>query len=191
MIEKETALNYLAAGLAVLPADKPLKRPVMAWKNYQEHRPVTADVESWFSDRHNAICLICGKVSGNLEVIDFDQHGELYPAWKAQIPAALKSKLVIERTQSGGFHVAYRCAEVVSGNTKLAHGIRNDKLVTLIETRGEGGLILCSPNDGYTLTQGGLYRLADFDSRRTPPDHCQSACTGLEHSGQGGCRSAE
>ena len=28
MIEKETALNYLAAGLAVLPADKTLKRPV-------------------------------------------------------------------------------------------------------------------------------------------------------------------
>jgi len=154
MIEKETALKFLAAGLAVLPADKTLKRPVMAWKNYQEHRPVTADVERWFSDRHNAICLICGKVSGNLEVIDFDQHGELYPAWEAQIPAALKSKLVIERTQSGGFHVAYRCAEVVSGNTKLAQGIRNDKLVTLIETRGEGGLILCSPSDGYTLTQG-------------------------------------
>ena len=154
MIEKETALKFLAAGLAVLPADKTLKRPVMAWKNYQEHRPITADVERWFSDRHNAICLICGKVSGNLEVIDFDQHGELYPAWEAQIPSALKSKLVIEQTQSGGFHVAYRCAEVVGGNTKLAQGIRNDKLVTLIETRGEGGLILCAPSDGYTLTQG-------------------------------------
>ena len=124
MIEKETALKFLAAGLAVLPADKTLKRPVMAWKNYQEHRPVTADVERWFSDRHNAICLICGKVSGNLEVIDFDQHGELYPAWEAQIPDALKSKLVIERTQSGGFHVAYRCAEVVGGNTELAQGTR-------------------------------------------------------------------
>ena len=120
MIEKETALKFLAAGLAVLPADKTLKRPVMAWKNYQEHRPATADVERWFSDRHNAICLICGKVSGNLEVIDFDQHGELYPAWEAQIPAELKSKLVIERTQSSGFHVAYRCAEVVGGNTELA-----------------------------------------------------------------------
>ena len=30
MIEKETALNYLAAGLAVLPADKTQKRPTMA-----------------------------------------------------------------------------------------------------------------------------------------------------------------
>ena len=80
MIEKETALNYLAAGLSVLPADKALKRPTMAWKDYQQHRPTAAEVENWFSDRHNAICLICGKVSGNLEVIDFDQHGELYPA---------------------------------------------------------------------------------------------------------------
>ena len=93
MIEKETALKFLAAGLAVLPADKTLKRPVMAWKNYQEYRPVNADVERWFSDRHNAICLICGKFSGNLEVIDFDQHGELYPAWEAQISAELKSEL--------------------------------------------------------------------------------------------------
>ena len=116
MIEKETALKFLAAGLAVLPADKTLKRPVMAWKNYQEHRPVTADVESWFSDRHNAICLICGKVSGNLEVIDFDQHGELFGAWQNAVPAEMKSKLVIERTQSGGFHVAYRCAEGVERN---------------------------------------------------------------------------
>lgn len=154
MIKKETALNYLAAGLAVLPADKTLKRPVMSWKNYQEHCPITTEVESWFSCQHNAICLICGKVSGNLEVIDFDHHGELYPAWEAQIPTELKSKLVIEQTQSSGFHVAYRCAVVVDGNTKLAQGIRNDKTVTLIETRGEGGLILCTPSDGYTLTQG-------------------------------------
>ena len=154
MIEKETALNYLAAGLAVLPADKSMKRPTMAWKNYQERRPAECEVKAWFSNRHDAICLICGKTSGNLEVIDFDQHGELYTAWEARIPAALKSKLVIEKTPSGGFHVAYQCKDTVSGNTKLAQGIRNDKTVTLIETRGEGGLILCSPNEGYTLTQG-------------------------------------
>lgn len=154
MIEKETALNYLAAGLAVLPADKILKRPVMAWKDYQERRPTECEVKAWFSNRHDAICLVSGKTSGNLEVIDFDNQGELFPAWSEKIPSDLKAKLVIEKTPSGGFHVAYRCAEVVGGNTKLAQGIRNDKLVTLIETRGEGGLILCSPSDGYTLTQG-------------------------------------
>ena len=154
MIEKEIALNYLVAGLAVLPADKTLKRPDMAWKNYQECCPTECEVKAWFSNRNDAICLICGKTSGNLEVIDFDNHGELFDAWQNAVPTALKSKLVIEKTPSGGFHVVYQSKDTVSGNTKLAQGIRNDKTVTLIETRGEGGLILCSPSDGYTLTQG-------------------------------------
>ena len=112
MIEKETALKFLAAGLAVLPADKTLKRPVMAWKNYQEHRPVTANVERWFSDRHNAICLICGKVSGNLEVIDFDQHGELYPAWEAHkacntIPPCERKAFASRKLQFLAFEIAF------------------------------------------------------------------------------------
>ena len=154
MIEKETALKYLAAGLAVLPADRTLKRPDMAWKNYQERRPTECEVNAWFSNRHDALCLVCGKTSGNLEVIDFDNHGELFDAWQNAVPTDLKSKLVIENTPSGGFHAAYQCDDSVCGNVKLAQGIRNDKIVTLIETRGEGGLILCSPSDGYTLTQG-------------------------------------
>ena len=154
MIEKETALNYLAAGLAVLPADKSMKRPTMAWKDYQERRPTECEVKAWFSNQHDAICLVCGKTSGNLEVIDFDNHGELFDAWQNAVPTDLKSKLVIENTPSGGFHVAYRCTAEVSGNTKLAQDIRDDKTATLIETRGEGGLILCAPSDGYTLTQG-------------------------------------
>ena len=154
MIEKETALNYLAAGLAVLPADKTQKRPTMAWKDYQERRPTECEVNAWFCNQHDAICLVCGKTSGNLEVIDFDNHGELFDAWQNAVPTELKSKLVIEKTPSGGFHVAYQCQDTVCGNTKLAQGIRNDKTVTLIETRGEGGLILCAPSVGYTLTQG-------------------------------------
>ena len=46
MIEKETALNYLAAGLAVLPADKTQKRPTMAWKDYQERRSDGIEVKT-------------------------------------------------------------------------------------------------------------------------------------------------
>lgn len=48
MIKKETTLKFLAAGLAVLPADKSMKRPTIAWKNYQKHRSITADVERWW-----------------------------------------------------------------------------------------------------------------------------------------------
>ena len=103
---------------------------------------------------------MCGKVSGNLEIIDFDNQGELFPAWSEKIPSDLKAKLVIEKTPSGGHHVAYRCNDEVCGNIKLAQGEREGKLTTLIETRGNGGLILCAPGDGYELVQGDYTHLA-------------------------------
>ena len=161
MINIEIARNYLQAGLAVLPADKVRKCPLLpGWKRYQEQLPTEHEVHAWFSNQHNALCIVCGKVSGNLEVIDFDNQGELYPAWSEKVPPELFSKLVIERTPSGGYHIAYRCMDEVCGNIKLAQGEREGKLTTLIETRGNGGLILCAPGDGYELIQGDYTQLS-------------------------------
>ena len=161
MINIEIARNYLQAGLAVLPADKVRKCPVLpGWKRYQEQLPTEHEVHAWFSNHHNALCIVCGKVSGNLEIIDFDNQGELFPAWSEKIPSDLKAKLVIEKTPSGGYHVAYRCNDEVCGNIKLAQGEREGKLTTLIETRANGGLILCAPGDGYELIQGDYTHLA-------------------------------
>src|SRR5690606_26806762 len=50
----------------------------------------------------------------------------------------------------------YRCQTSVCGNMKLAQRQRDGKIVTLIETRGEGGLFLCAPTPGYALLQGEL-----------------------------------
>ena len=155
MIESETAMRYLRSGLAVLPANKAQKRPCLPqWSEFQTRLPTEDEVRRWFAEPREAQCLVCGKVSGNLEVIDFDNHGELYFKWKDAIPVDLLARLVIEQTQSGGYHVAYRCQDEVCGNIRLAQGERNGKMMTLVETRGEGGLILCAPGDGYSLVQG-------------------------------------
>ena len=149
----ETAKSYLAAGLSVLPAVKARKCPFVGkWKTWQERLPTPVEVSAWFANPHDAVCLVCGKVSGNLEIIDFDHKGELFPKWAEAVPQELFDRLVIEQTPSGGFHVAYRCSGEVCGNLKLAQGIREEgKLVTLIETRGNGGLFLCAPTEGYVL----------------------------------------
>ena len=155
MIESETAMRYLRSGLAVLPANKAQKRPCLPqWSEFQTRLPTEEEVRRWFAEPREAQCLVCGKVSGNLEVIDFDNHGELYSKWKDAIPVDLLARLVIEQTQSGGYHVAYRCQDEVCGNIRLAQGERNGKMMTLVETRGEGGLILCAPGVGYSLVQG-------------------------------------
>ena len=70
------------------------------------------------------------------------------------------SRLVIEKSQRGGVHVVYRCAEPVCGHMKLAQRRGDDgKIQTLIETRGEGGLFLCAPSPGYEFLQGDFAKL--------------------------------
>ena len=151
----ELAESYRKAGLAALPAAKAKKRPsIGGWKTWSKRLPTEMEIAAWFANNQDGICIVAGAVSGNLECIDFDAHGELYPAWKEKVVPEVFARLVVERTPSGGLHVLYRCEEPVEGNRKLAQGMREGKKTTLVETRGEGGLFLCAPTEGYVLLQG-------------------------------------
>ena len=176
----DTAADYLRAGLCVLPAILAEKRPALAgWKQYQRRLPTERQVRTWFAE-DAPLCLLAGAVSGHLEMIDFDHGGELFDGWREQVASeapALLDRMVVERSQSGGRHVIYRCDAPVSGNRKLAQrtilvesadpvviagkrylprrvGDRYEITLTLIETRGEGGLFLCAPTPGYVLERG-------------------------------------
>ncbi|MCI0629271.1 MAG: DUF3987 domain-containing protein [Phycisphaerales bacterium] len=133
-----------------------------------------------------ALCIVAGTISGNLEMIDFDLGGELFDPWAELVEAeapGLLSRLFTERSQGGGRHVVYRTEHAVSGNLKLAQRVvvapsadpvaiagkqfvprrvddRYEVLITLIETRGEGGVFLCHPTPGYQALQGELTALA-------------------------------
>jgi hypothetical protein len=182
----EAAHRYRARGLSVLPAwrEGEQKRVALrAWKPYQARLPTDAEVRGWFANGHAALCLVCGAVSGGLEMIDFDVAAEAFEAWRGVVRETapdLLDRLVIESTPSGGRHIVYRCEGRVCGNLKLAQrrlAVPNGEpttlggktfrprrqsdgswsvLLTLIETRGEGGIFLCAPSEGYELLQGDL-----------------------------------
>ena len=153
----EIARNYLDAGLCVLPARRTEKRPsVGQWKRYRDRLPTDAEISAWMANGPDALCILCGTISGNAEMIDFDAGGELFDAWASRLPPDLRARLVVERTQRDGRHVFYRCETPVCGNMKLAQRQRDDAVITLIETRGEGGLFLCAPTAEYQLLQGDL-----------------------------------
>lgn len=175
------ALNYLRAGLCVLPARLKEKCPsVASWKHFQSTRPTEEQIANWFTSSE-ALCIVAGAVSGNLEMIDFDQRAELFDAWCALVrehDAALLDRLLSESSQSGGRHVVYRCEAAIPANDKFAQRKvyvdgpeqapingrqykprkepdgRWSVIITLIETRGEGGLFLCDPSPGYEISQG-------------------------------------
>jgi len=188
------AEKYLASGRCVLPALRAEKRPAVRgrWEPYKTRLPTAAELRAWFANAQDGLCLVCGAVSGNLEMIDFDFAGELFEPWKARVESAspgLLDRLAVEATPSSGRHAAYRCEADVCGNLKLAQrrrpvaddevrldaagrevvilggkeyairtdaGCRRHVILTLIETRGEGGLFLCDPTEGYDLIQGDL-----------------------------------
>ncbi len=105
------------------------------------------------------LAVIGGKVSGNLECLDFDEPTLFQPFLEAleQIDPDLAAKLTVKvGTPSGGYHLVYRCAKPVDGNLKLAVGRDQDGKRTLIETRGEGGYFLTVPTAGYRAISGEL-----------------------------------
>jgi len=182
---RDAAHRYLDAELSVLPARKDAKFvSLKEWKPYQKRRPIHDEIDSLI-DTGDSLCVICGAVSGNLEMIDFDLEAELFERWFELVEEAapgLASRLYAETTQSGGRHLAYRCVEPVEGNKKLAQreverpngdefvyrgkkvkprkkGGRWIGTLTFIETRGEGGLFLCDPSPGYVALDGDLTTL--------------------------------
>jgi hypothetical protein len=173
---REAGNHYLDLGLCALPANRETKYPLGKWKQYQYAMPVNLD---WMGA--DAVCVLTGKISGGLELLDFDFEADRYDAWQRLVQAEapwLFDRLVIETSQTGGKHVFYRCSAVENdGSQKLAWRylereqpgdfIYKRKTVTarkaggkcgakicLIETKAEGGLAICAPSPGYELTQG-------------------------------------
>jgi replicative DNA helicase len=121
---KTKSLEYLEAGLSVIPT-KEDKLPAIAWKKYQTETIKIEEIDRLFNSP--GIAIICGAVSGNLEVIDVDvKHdntGSLWEDLRGLIEDNLPdiyTSLVIAQTKSGGYHIYFRCSEI-AGNLKLAN----------------------------------------------------------------------
>lgn len=183
------ALAYRGAGLSAITCDLKNKQPIVGpWKTFQSVSPTEEQIRQWNWGRPDAcIAIVCGAVSGNLGMLDFDFGGEWAKHWRENLTrrcGGLFAKLVVERSQSGGFHAIYRCSAPVPGNTKLARKLhevqtnepcqyngmgkkldpfqQDGKLYIapcLIETRGQGGYFVCAPSSGYQLRQGDFYHL--------------------------------
>lgn len=159
----------------------------MQWKRYQTHRPTEDLLRGWYElEGRKGVGLVCGAVSGNLEMLEFEGQavlGGLHNRYRELAQQAGAGELLsrvlsgyTERTPGGGFHIFYRCATRVDGNLKLARrpataeelaARPEDKIRVLIETRGEGGYVITAPSNGgvhpsgqaWVLLQGGFERI--------------------------------
>ncbi len=111
-----TALTGLELGLSVIPiAADGSKRPGLAsWTEYQQAPATPAKVQNWFNlNPFAGVGLVCGPVSKNLELFEFDDFG-CYKAFKQAALdfdlAALVNRIEAgysEQTPGGGIHWLY------------------------------------------------------------------------------------
>jgi replicative DNA helicase len=155
---KDKAKEYLKAQLSVIPTKEDKLPALPTWKPYQSERIKEDQVEALFTGVNvKGLAIICGAISGNLEVIDVDtKHDTTGSLWddlrgliEDNLPELYK-RLVIAQTRTGGYHIYYRCSSI-AGNLKLSTKLNRE---VLIETRGQGGYVIAPPTPNYTYIQG-------------------------------------
>ena len=175
----DVALAAYRAGLSVLPPKQDGTKAPDAdhWKERISRRPNWEHIANDYRNgTRTGLGIVCGSVSGGIEVLDFDDR-EKYAAFCECAKSAGLGDLV-ERIEAGykentpnGVHLMYRCS-ATRGNLKLARRPKtddekthpNDKVKCLIETRGNGGYAILAPSHGsihpsgkpYTLIRGGF-----------------------------------
>jgi hypothetical protein len=160
------------------------KRAILPWKDYQTRLPTTEEITQQFAHpKAKGIAIICGAVSGNLEIIDVDLKndvsGDLFHRLMDQL-GEIGKRLYCVQTRSGGYHLGYKC-EVIDANLKLANrpatpdeiaANPNAKQLCLIETRGEGGYVIAPPTEGYNRLSEFHIPIISIDER----EHIMTVC---------------
>jgi len=190
--------EYLSYNISVIPTQENKRPAVNNWETFQNKKLTIDEVDTLYNNSKirleiekvvtkkdgttfvskgikltdpTGLAIICGSVSGSLEVIDVDTKyclkGTLWNDLKKliedKLPEVYKS-LVIATTVNGGYHLYYRC-DKIGGNDKLANRYTTDTekkadkegaVKVLIETRGEGGYVVAPPTKGYNFIQGNL-----------------------------------
>jgi hypothetical protein len=132
---KKAVERYLEWGLIVIPAVYGQKRPEVEWKEYRKKPPSEKQMKSWFDDgRQHNIAILCGPVSGNLVVQDFDDP-EIYPRFYK--PDKIEAATPVVQTGRGGIHVYLR-------SNKPVPSFRIPELK--MEVRSAGNIVIAPPS---------------------------------------------
>lgn len=182
------AAKWWLGGCSVIPisTDGTKSPAVRKWKPFQTERASAETVQDWFEVQNpqSGVAVICGSVSGNLEMLELEGRAHT-PESLDRIKTAcqwhnitelwqrLTEQGYTEATPSGGLHLLYRITDhPIPHNTKIAsryatedeytaeeRGIREGRPTwqatrVLAETRGEGGYVVVAPTGGHCHRTG-------------------------------------
>ena len=161
----QAAAAWHSAGVSTIPIrTNGTKRPVVEWAEYQARIPGLGDLERWWGNGHEyGLAVICGAVSGNLEMTELEGSVALNADLMETIDRIASERGMTyiweglrqsysEWTPSGGIHLLYRVSDhLVPGNEKIARDVDGK---VRAETRGEGGYVIVAPTSGLCHPSG-------------------------------------
>ena len=143
---------YQHWGLSIIPIAYKSKKPLVDWKPYQRRRPYAGELGDWFSNgKPINIGIVCGKVSGNLVVLDFDSEA-LWAEW-------------LRNWDVGKFGSIYEATPVVKTGRGYQVYLRTKRPINKqrhngIDIQGEGSYVVAPPSVHPT---GEAYRFVNPD----------------------------
>jgi len=182
----QAARLWSQAGVSTIPVlANGTKRPAVRWGEYITHVPTLEQVDHWWNNgQEYGLALICGAVSGNLEMTELEARA-CDPERLSEVEQAIHSMGVgdiwsiltsgyMEWTPSGGIHFLYRITDhPVPGNEKIAQDATN---LVLAETRGEGGYVIVAPTSGPVHITGEPWTLVHGDFGKVPEITWEQRC---------------
>jgi hypothetical protein len=135
-------LEYLNKGFSIIPVGDD-KKPLVAWKEYQDRRAGEDELTAWWSNWPGAnIGIVTGKISG-ITVIDCDT-----PEAVAELEETLPDSFLcpIVETPRGGRHYYFSYQPDLKTGAEIMPGV---------DVRNDGGYVVAPPS----MTPRGIYRL--------------------------------
>lgn len=134
---RHAAINYLLKGYSVIPLIG--KKPSMGWLLYQQQRATAGEIRWWEGQGWlQNLGVVCGKISGNLIVIDLDGENAV-THFQQRFPALVRDTFVVRTGH--GLHVYLKCDQLPA-NRKISLGDGHNGL----EIRGNGQYVVAPPS---------------------------------------------
>jgi putative DNA primase/helicase len=182
----DVAKMWQSSGVSIIPIGTG-KAAAVRWKPYQLRIPDLGEINDWWGNGGGyGIALVCGAVSGNLEMTEIEGRA-LSSAGLTKVANAadalgcgdlwdMLSNGYTQASPAGGLHIVYRISDhEVPGNEKIAHAApsldeKTGRMVELVlaETRGNGGYFVGAPSPGSCHPSGEPWLLASGTYGQVP-----------------------
>lgn len=126
---------YRKLGFSIIPLRFKSKEPLIQWLEFQERKPTDDELKRWFSNGSVNVAVVCGSISGNPAVLDFDSL-DAFQRFFGKTPEELAEETLVVKT-ARGYHVYFRSAKA----------LRTFKIPELnMEVKGDGSYVAAPPS---------------------------------------------